>query len=830
MHCFLLLLNLIAGLSPSPIVFALKLLLTGVPMSPTRFLLALITGVSLSPFAFAANEPTLEQRLEKLTQSLEAARVDAHVPGMSIAIVKDDQLVYARGFGHADVEGQKPADEETIYAIGSSTKAFTATLIGMLVDDGKLNWDDPVTNYLPYFDLAVRSEDEDATCTLRDLLSHRHGFSRMGILWFGGKVPSEVILRTAAGAEPLDDFRKGFHYCNVTYLAAGEASAVAADSTWTELIRSRIFEPLHMNSSTLSIGQAKRDARFARGYRWDDTDGQHVLERLIPLENIAPAGSINSNVLDMAQWIRFQLGRGEIDGKRLISAERIHDTWTSQIAINDEISYGMGWMLREHDGRKVIDHGGNIDGFSAQVSLMPEEGLGYVLLINQSASPMREPSLPIVFDALLDEWPDETEAPDAVASATSHEDYVGTYVANFASFRNEEFKVLNKGDRLAIDIPSQQVLDLKAPDAEGKWYAVLTDQIAASFQRNDKHEVVSMSIHQSGFNFVLPRKGYEPAPEVPAQELEKFVGIFVRAKGSKRVKLFIQGGRLTMEDKGNHMAFKAPDDEGYAPFESNPNYSAAFAIDANGDVDSFVFHGDSGDQLFTRLEDASDQDLPTVAELLALRQTEARTRVSAASKGRKASGSVWIAQAGVRGSLTAYSQGSDRYANHMDFGPFGRVDAVSNRNRAWAYNSMRGFEELKGDKLAQALLEHPGAVEGDWNEHFDKIEVARSDKVGERPVFVVNLKKGSLPSRSYWVDAETGDVLLVKLIALENGLRIPMTITQSDFQLVDGLRTAMQITIENPESGRTVLTIESIDTDVELGPEVFTLTDPELDQ
>ena len=280
-------------------------------------------------------------------------------------------MVLARGFGLADVEAQTPATENTIYPVGSTTKAFTATLVGMLADEGKATWDDPVTQYLPYFDLDLRTDDEQAECTFRDLLSHRHGFSRMGVLWFGNETTREEILRTAAGAEAWDDFRAGFHYCNVTYLAAGVAAGVAADRTWDELMVERIFEPLKMGSSFLSISDVREDARLAVGYGWNEERGEHEQERLVNLDTIGPAGSINSNVLDMAQWVRLQLGRGQVDGMRLISEERIADTWSSQIEMGDGNAYGLGWMLREHDGRKVVEHGGNIGGFSAQVGLVP---------------------------------------------------------------------------------------------------------------------------------------------------------------------------------------------------------------------------------------------------------------------------------------------------------------------------------------------------------------------------------------------------------------------------------------------------------------------------
>ena len=166
-------------------------------------------------------------------------------------------------------------------------------------------------------------------------------------------------------------------------------------------------------------------------------------------------------------------------------------------------------------------------------------------------------------------------------------------------------------------------------------------------------------------------------------------------------------------------------------------------------------------------------------------------------------------------------------ANHLIFGKFGRVDVVAKGSEAWSYNSLRGFDVLKGDELTQAILAHPGAVEGDWNDYFDSVEVVRNDTVNDRPVHVVRLKKGDLPSRTYWIDAEHGDVVRVKQIAIEGPVRIPVTVTYSEFEELDGIRSAMRVEIENPASGRTVLTFEKVESGLELDDEVFTLEDPD---
>jgi CubicO group peptidase (beta-lactamase class C family) len=214
-----------------------------------------------------STEPTLPQRLAKLTTELEKQRLALHIPGMAMAVVQGDQLIYSHGFGHADLENDTPVTPETLFAIGSSTKAFTASLIGMLVDEGKMSWDDPVTKFLPYFELKIDTDDPEATVTIRDLLAHRTGFIRMPLLWTGGAVSREEVLRTAIRAEPWSPFRERFYYNNVTFLSVGMASGVAAGSSWDELLAERLFTPLGMKSSNSSISTIQNNEHLSLGYR-----------------------------------------------------------------------------------------------------------------------------------------------------------------------------------------------------------------------------------------------------------------------------------------------------------------------------------------------------------------------------------------------------------------------------------------------------------------------------------------------------------------------------------------------------------------------------------
>ena len=260
---------------------------------------------------------------------------------MALAVVQSDEVILTHTFGWADIADQKPVTPQTNFAIGSATKAFNTALIGMLTDEGKMDWDDPVTKHLPYFELKLNSPEEGAQATLRDLLCHRTGFMRMNLIWLNSGVSREEALRLAAQAEPMVPFRKRFNYTNIMYLASGEAAARAGGKDWDTLIEERIFKPLGMDRTNSSVHAGRKDPHQATGYLWDDAARSHKPLDLRDMDNIGAAGVINSNVLDMANWVRFHLGRGTFQGKRLLSEENHQETWTPQF----ELGPGMALSL-----------------------------------------------------------------------------------------------------------------------------------------------------------------------------------------------------------------------------------------------------------------------------------------------------------------------------------------------------------------------------------------------------------------------------------------------------------------------------------------------------
>jgi CubicO group peptidase (beta-lactamase class C family) len=331
------------------------------------------------------------------------------VPGAAIAIVRNDSLIYAKGYGLKEIGKPDRVDERTIFAIGSSSKAFTAAGVALLVDEGKVRWDDPAAQYLP----ALELYDPYATreLTIRDLLSHRSGLARGDLLWYGSDLSREQILHRVRFLRPSWSFRSQFGYQNLMYLAAGEVSARVSGKSWDDLIEERIFAPLGMTASNTSTRPLPGMPNVASPHTEIEDTVRAVPWRNI--DNIAPAGSINSNAVEMANWVRLQLNKGKFGGKQIITSAQIEEmhkphtivpldgTWKLFNPASHFLTYGLGWFLLDYRGEKVVQHGGNIDGMSALVGMIPEKNFGVVILTNMNGSGLPYVIMNRTFDAHL---------------------------------------------------------------------------------------------------------------------------------------------------------------------------------------------------------------------------------------------------------------------------------------------------------------------------------------------------------------------------------------------------------------------------------------------
>ncbi len=327
------------------------------------------------------------ESLEGFDEFVDQARKDWHAPGIAIGIIIDDQIVLAKGYGYRDLEAKKPVTAKTLFAIGSTTKAFTTLTLGTLVDEGKLDWDTPLIDYLPSFKLY----DDYATThiTPRDLVTHRSGLPRHDMAWYNNKKWSRAeLVRRLRYYEPTKELREKFQYNNMMFLTAGYLAGQLTGGTWEDAVRQRIFQPLDMRYSNFSVEDSKKTDDFAYPYREKDDEVKRIPFRNI--DNVGPAGSINSNVEDMLKWVQLQLGDGTFASKKIINQATLSELHNPQIVMGrpstrPEISspsYAMGWMVSDYRGHLVVEHGGGIDGFITTVALYPDDGIGIVAFTN----------------------------------------------------------------------------------------------------------------------------------------------------------------------------------------------------------------------------------------------------------------------------------------------------------------------------------------------------------------------------------------------------------------------------------------------------------------
>ncbi|HEX5085391.1 MAG TPA: serine hydrolase [Blastocatellia bacterium] len=366
--------------------------------------LALALLLIIAPCALGQEAP-----LQGFDEYVNKALKDWEVPGAGIAVIKDDKIVLAKGYGVRKLGDPAPVDERTIFAIGSSSKAFTAAALAILVDEGKIKWDDPVTKYLPGFEMYDPYASKEMT--VRDLLCHRSGLERGDFLWYGSDYGRDEIIRRARFLKPTWSFRSHFGYQNIMYLTAGQIIPAVTGKSWDDFIKERFFKPLGMAASGTSINDLKSSDNVATPH--DKIDEKVVAVPWRNIDNIAPAGSINSNVSEMSAWVRLQLSGGAFAGQRLLSEGAVKETQKPHTIISYDppwsllfpeahfLSYGLGWFLSDYRGRKVVEHGGNIDGMSALVAFIPEEKLGLVILTNMNGNELRTALKLRVFDAFL---------------------------------------------------------------------------------------------------------------------------------------------------------------------------------------------------------------------------------------------------------------------------------------------------------------------------------------------------------------------------------------------------------------------------------------------
>ena len=376
------------------------------------------------PMAVAAQ--TLPRSFNGLDAYVNNVMKEWHVPGLALGVIQDGRTVLLKGYGFRDVENQAPVTPRTLMAIGSNSKSFTVVLMGMLVDSGKIEWDKPVRTYLPDFQLY----DAFATQEMRprDLVIHNSGLPRHDAVWYGRSLTRPELYQRLRHLPPSASFRSRWQYQNLMFTTAGYLVERMTGRSWDDLIRERIFTPLGMSRSNTSVRDLPGSDDYALAYLWRDcpaaraTDGQNGQGGQAPpcglskipyrnIDAVGPAGSINSSVEDMMHYIQFHIDSGAYGGKQLLSKQNEVAMQTGQMLVGsqeiwpDELgmaAYGLALSVSSYRGRKLVQHGGGIDGFISQMSWMPKERTGVMVLTNMSGNnPVPNIVTRNVFDRLL---------------------------------------------------------------------------------------------------------------------------------------------------------------------------------------------------------------------------------------------------------------------------------------------------------------------------------------------------------------------------------------------------------------------------------------------
>ena len=768
----------------------------------------------------------LQKSLATIEEKLEARRKELGIPGISLAIVKDDQVIYAKGLGYKDFENKVPVTPDTQFAIGSATKAFTALTVLMTADEGKLSLEDSPKKYLPYF--KMYDPDTDANITIRDLLCHSSGLNRTDLAMITGKLNRAELIQVAAQAKPTAKLREKFQYQNIMFTAAGEIVATVEKQPWEKVVPERIFTPLGMKNSTMSMKemQKAKDYSFGYNYNFDTKETEKLPFR--DIDQVAPAGSINSTANDMAQWLRFILNGGSAGGKRLVS-EKNYDEWLKpQMKIAGKTSYGFGWFLQDWNGLKVVQHGGNIDGFNSMVAMIPEKKLGFVLLTNVSASSLGSDLMPIVWENILG----VAKPAGGDLTKAAMDGLVGKY---HLAEGNIDIEVRIDGEKLIMIVPGQpqyslqrtaprQFKPLGAPDGFAVKFTpetgsatemILTqpDEPAATLNRVNPDGTIS-----------------KPPADAKANAAKELVGKYTGPGGDSGVEVKEADGQVTFNIPGQPpyaLIEKVKDTYSLSPLPDA--YLLKTKRDASGKPISVVVSQPEGEFEFKRVANSAQAKPATTTDEILQKAIDAVGGEAALRKVKTRVIETYIdlENQGVKGTTISYTKAPNRAATETTLTALGKVIA-----RGWEFfdgtNGEEAFtfspvDRLAGKRLEDARVGADFYSQLDWKTNFKKVELVGTGKVADEDAYIISFEseKGT-PFKEYY---STKTFLLLKrdgiIASSTSGQSLPYTTIYSDYRIVDGIKMPFKTVNNSVSNGNIVSTIKSVKQNVPIDDKVF---------
>ncbi|MGN6439580.1 MAG: serine hydrolase [Agriterribacter sp.] len=524
------------------------------------------------------NKPAADTRLKGLDTALTKLLKDWHAAGFAVAVVEKDKVIYSKGFGYRNYAAKQPVTANTLFAIGSCTKAFTASLLGLLEQDGKLSLDKKVREYLP--SLHFYNNEMNEGITLRDMMCHRTGLPRHDYSWYIFTSKSrDSLLQRIKYLEPSASLRETWQYNNFMFLAQGMVAEKLTGKSWENNINEKIFTPLGMTRSNTSISGMEKDADASFGYT---VKKDSIVKKVdyYNLDAMGPAGSINSSVAEMANWVMTWINDGKFRGKEILPPGYIQNAISAQMPIGGGVpdkehpdvhfaNYGLGWMLSSYRGHYRVEHGGNIDGFSASTSFFPSDSIGIVVLSNQNGSPIPTLARNMIADRMLKlkyvNWSGDAkkrvqkskteqnvspESSRVAGTKPSHplKDYTGTF--NHPGYgdvnvyqRNDSLFAITGKDSIWLRHFHYDVFEVKGYDKDDGLDTSFGGT-KINFRSSDDGKINALTAQLEGtvkpLEFVYKPK----AKPIDKEVLEKYLGEY--ELGGMTAKVYLKGDVLTL--------------------------------------------------------------------------------------------------------------------------------------------------------------------------------------------------------------------------------------------------------------------------------------------
>lgn len=772
-------------------------------------------GIPVQAIAKSTDED-LQKALSVIEERAEARRKELGIPGMALAIIKDGKIVYLKGLGYKDFENKLPVTENTQFAIGSSTKAFTGLTVLMTADENKISLDDSPKKYLPYF--KINDPEIDKNITVRDLLIHSSGLNRTDLGWITGKLNREEIIKVAGEAKPTAKLREKFQYQNVMYAAAGEIVAVTQKMPWEKFVAERIFKPLGMNNSNLSVAEMAKAKDRSFGYEYNFDTKETIKKPYRDLSAISPAGSINSSAADMAKWVQAILNKGKVAGRSPLVTDSSFAEWVKplmKMTPDGSAGYGLGWMLHKWNGLQVVEHGGNIDGFNATVAMLPEKDLGFVLLTNVTASPIGSEMMSVI-------WQNLSGAQTASGSVADAEKFVGKYDFQAA---NTQFEVKMDNGRLVLMVPGQPTYPLDHVKGREFKMGGAPDGFAVRFDPAEG-DVKSMFLMQPQGNYTLPRAGttVQASGSEAAKEL---IGKY--DSNGQQIELRDENGKVSLVVSGQPpypLIDKAKDVFSLGGLPDSFEMKVIRTVD--GKIEKLSLKQPQGTMEYVRTGDVSAEITMTVEEVM----QKAIDAVGGEANWRKLNSRVTqievdMIHQGLKATGTTYSKAPNLTFSESKITGIGKELATSRT----FFNGVEGEEfysfapatKYTGKQLENARLGSDFYSLLNWKQNYPKTVLRAKGKLGDEEVYIIDMtpEKGTRVTAYY--SAKTFLLLRENAVSV-SGTReqeMPYTVIYEDYREVDGVMLPFKQTTSSVSNGDSIMRVISVKHNVPIDDKIF---------